>query len=157
MLSSGMKAGQPPAMKPEKPDGRRCFFAWYYASWPITPMNIHELVRYIYNIYIYIINIYHEQASMNFSCAWRVTRVLHHGEFRLQVLRISAWSCSTQGRLAASAKMSCSVCEASAISRWFTTSSTSSVAKTMKPTRWCPPSYKWIYKPINYRYITYKP
>ena len=24
-------------------------------------------------------------------------------------------------------------------------------------TRWCPPSYKWIYKPINYRYITYKP
>ena len=27
----------------------------------------------------------------------------------------------------------------------------------MIPTRWCPPGYKWIYKPINYRYITYKP
>ena len=24
-------------------------------------------------------------------------------------------------------------------------------------TRWCPPSYKLVYNPINYRYITYKP
>ena len=23
--------------------------------------------------------------------------------------------------------------------------------------RWCPPSYKLVYNPINYRYITYKP
>jgi hypothetical protein len=27
----------------------------------------------------------------------------------------------------------------------------------MNGTRWCPPSYKLVYNPINYRYITYKP
>ena len=42
------------------------------------------------------------------------------------MLRISAWSSSTQGRLPASAKMSCNVCEAKAISGCFTTSSTTS-------------------------------
>ena len=26
-----------------------------------------------------------------------------------------------------------------------------------KGTRWCLSSYKLVYKPINYRYITYKP
>ena len=28
---------------------------------------------------------------------------------------------------------------------------------TSKHARWCPPSYKLVYNPINYRYITYKP